>query len=193
MPLGALLIARRVRARGELFAARVMSLLQRQDCEPTPVKSRTQALCTQSCTTSLSPALSVCRWPRGGVARRNRKRTRGTRLSRDVRCVDRYNRKGSLHDGAEPSILFSTHTSASPIRRQDPNPSFPIGPLFPPLERVLVSRRSAPLLAVLDAPTAMLMTKAHRMAILAYLFKEVRASTARLADGLAPGGRHGPL
>ena len=37
------------------------------------------------------------------------------------------------------------------------------------------------------------MTKAHRMAILTYLFKEVRAITARLADGLAPGGRHGPL
>jgi hypothetical protein len=190
MPLGALLIARRVRARGEaLRCACDVFASAADDCEPTPVKSRTQALCTQSCTTSLSPALSVCRWPRGGVARRNRKRTRGTRLSRDVRCVDRYNRKGSLHDGAEPSI----HTSASPIRRQDPNPSFPIGPLFPPLERVLVSRRSAPLLAVLDAPAAMLMTKAHRMAILAYLFKEVRASTARLADGLAPGGRHGPL
>jgi len=92
-----------------------------------------------------------------------------------------------------PNPQFFSHTSASPIRRQDPNPSFPIGPLFPPLERVLVSRRSAPLLAVLDAPAAMLMTKAHRMAILAYLFKEVRASTARLADGLAPGGRHGPL
>ena len=33
-------------------------------------------------------------------------------------------------------------------------------------------------LAVFDAPAAMLMTKAHRMAILTYLFKEVRASGA---------------
>ena len=110
-------------------------------------------------------------------------------LSRDVRCVDRYNRKGSLHDGAEPSIL--THL---PHR-------YGAKVLTPPFQldlcshhwNVPSSRRCAPHLAVLDAPAAMLMTKAHRMAILAYLFKEVRASTARLADGLAPGGRHGPL
>jgi hypothetical protein len=45
-----------------------------------PVKSLYRGALQQSCTTFLSPALSVCRWPRGGVARRNRERTRGTRL-----------------------------------------------------------------------------------------------------------------
>ena len=76
----------------------------------------------------------------------------------------------------------------------------PIGSITPPFQldhshlwNVTSSLVAARILAVLDAPAAMLMTKAHRMAILAYLFKEVRASTARLADGLAPGGRHGPL
>ena len=98
-------------------------------------------------------------------------------ISRDVRC------KGVVAGRCRTLNHFRSHPKKFLTRPFQ----------FPRSDNHVTVSAGAPLLAVLDAPAAMLMTKAHRMAILAYLFKEVRASTARLADGLAPGGRHGPL
>ena len=95
-----------------------------------PVKSLSAA---QSCTTSLSPALSVCRWPRGGVARRNRERTRGTRLqwNKPRRALQR----GRCRTVPNPQ-------SFSKPSQKVPNPSFPIPTFRQP--RDSLCRRSAP-------------------------------------------------